>query len=75
MTKYAVHLLNDRGHVVGQVIISCGSDDEARLAAKRHLNPNGQAEVWAGTRCIGQVFSDTMPSVVTREPEPRFQTD
>jgi hypothetical protein len=61
MTKYRIHVVNEDGHVAGHKDVSRANDEEARLAAKHEVTPDGQAEVWAGERCVGQVVGDVGP--------------
>jgi hypothetical protein len=58
MTKYRIHVVNEDGHVAGHKDVSRATDEEARLAAKYEVTPDGQAEVWAGERCVGQVVGE-----------------
>jgi hypothetical protein len=62
MTKYRIHVVNEDGHVADHKEVSRATDEEARLAAKHEIKPDGQAEVWAGERCVGQVSGDDAPS-------------
>jgi hypothetical protein len=55
MTKYRIHVVNEDGLIARRKEVSRATDEEARLAAKNEVEPNGQAEVWAGERCVGQV--------------------
>jgi hypothetical protein len=55
MTKYRIHVVNEDGHVADRKDVSRANDQEARLAAKHEIKADGQAEVWDGERCVGQV--------------------
>jgi hypothetical protein len=61
MTRYRIHVINEAGRVAVSREISRATDEQAREAAKRDLKAGGQAEVWAGERCVGQVSSEHNP--------------
>ncbi len=66
MTKYCINVVNADGHVVDRKAVSRATDEEARTAAKHPAKPDGQAEVWAGVRCVGQVLGRDSRSVGKR---------
>ena len=55
MTHYQISLLNIGGHSIGSLNAKCVNDREALGLAQRMLNGRGHADVWAGTRRVGQV--------------------
>lgn len=55
MANYNINLLDSGGHIVSGTRAECASDREACALARRLLNVNGQAEIWAGHRRVGQV--------------------
>ncbi len=57
VAEYRIYLVNPAGRVAGRFDAVCSSDNEARFAAKNHLKPGEQAEVWTGDRCVGQVYA------------------
>ncbi len=65
MASYRIYLLDGAGRILRAADAQCASDEAAYEAARGFLGRNGQAEVWQGTRCLGQV---TVPPPV---PEPR----
>ena len=70
MTRYRIHVVNEDGHIADRKDVSRSTDEEARLAAKNEVKPGGQAEVWAGERCVGQVSGEGVPSSGTAQGRP-----
>jgi hypothetical protein len=58
MTRYRIDVINEAGRVTVSTEISRATDEQARVAAKRDLKAGGQAEVWSGERCVGQVSDE-----------------
>ena len=55
MTDYQISLLNKGGHAVSSRDARCVYAREALGLAQRTLNGRSHADVWAGTRRVGQV--------------------
>ena len=55
MTDYQTSLLNSDRHTVNSLDARCADNQEALGFARRMLDGGGHADVWTGTRCIGQV--------------------
>jgi hypothetical protein len=55
-THYRIYKLNGAGSIMDATDAVCGSDEDAREFAKASLPVGARAEVWSGTRFVGQVF-------------------
>jgi hypothetical protein len=55
MTKYRIYLLDHADHIVWGHDVVCDTDEDALATAKIGLSPAEIAEVWTGTRRVGQV--------------------
>ena len=55
MTEYKIDVMDSGGRVIRVSNARCINDQEACALARRLLNMDGQADVWAGATRIGRV--------------------
>ena len=56
MTEYRIYPLDQDGRIQApSVVANCADDNGALASAYGSLEGGAQAEVWAGTRCLGRV--------------------
>jgi hypothetical protein len=55
VADYRIYLLEGSGHIISGSDACCPGDDDALALAKTMLKKGVTAEVWQGTRCVGQV--------------------
>jgi hypothetical protein len=52
---YRIYLLNRAGQIASAADADCTHDTEAFACAAATLGNDGAAEVWQGSRCVGQI--------------------
>jgi hypothetical protein len=66
MSRYRIRVLNKAGRVMVSTEILRSNDEQARVAAKRHLKAGGRVEVWAVENVIGQISDEDGASLARR---------
>ncbi len=56
MNDYRIYHIDATGSIVEGLDARCESDELACEMARRLLGVRVRAEIWSGTRCVGQVF-------------------
>lgn len=55
MTEYKIDVMDGGGQIIRRFNARCIDDREACALARRLLDVDGQADVWAGARRVGRV--------------------
>jgi hypothetical protein len=57
VSYYRIYPIDRDGRIVARLYVRCRSDEEAALLAVRMLANGTHAEVWVGSRCVGDIFT------------------
>ena len=73
VTEYRIYRLDEQGRIISGHDAACASDEEARQRALASLCGSPHAEIWHGTRCLGQVSGPGAPACRLPPPPIRYR--